>query len=802
MKEIISFNKDWKFYRGNLAPFDDTDGWGGAKARGASFGASKASLDDSKWRAITLPHDFMIEGNYTQKSDNGQEMTAIPEMESVDSRLLAGGSLEGDVVWYRKHFTLSEAEDRSVYICFDGVYRDSYVYVNEYFVGNHKSGYTPFCYDITDFVNLNGENVIAVRVDSRGREGWWYEGGGIYRDVRLEITDGVRLAENGVFVSADVNLSPDEFGELSAELRIETEILNKKFCDSYVRAIHIVYSPEGKKIAEYENSTTIPEWDKGMLVNISELSNVILWDIDSPKIYKLVTKLFCGDTQVDEAVNNFGIRKTEFDVDKGFLLNGRKVQLKGLCCHHDHSGVGIGITKEIVEYRMALMKEMGMNAFRNTHYMPTKDMLDICDRMGILFFDETRRMSTAESDLEALREMVRQGRNHPSVFLYGIGNEEIFVQHRPETVRGTRTMRAEVRKLDKTRPITSAVVCWDGEKRYDHADMYNDVSKVLDVMGFNYCAKAWDDYHQKNPMKPVIITEATSINGTRGCYSTDESKGHYYVYDTDNMTKCKNGAKASKLNDGENMWKYFNERYYLAGIFLWTGMDYRGEPTPLTYPAVYSQFGIFDYCGFKKDSYYYYKSWWTDEKVLHIFPHWNLQEKTGEEITVYCYSNIDEVELFVNGKSYGRKKTEKDWYLSWDRVVYEPGEVKADGYINGEVVKTELIKTTGAAYSIKAESYKTEVNADEIAIVNISVLDKDGNVVPNADNYMSFDVTGGVFIGCGNGNPGDHDSDKVPSRRVFNGLCQLLTRAEKSGEMKIRISSPGLIGAECIIIVN
>lgn len=783
---------------GDLPPKHSADGWGGAKARAYSFGAVSESFDDSKWRSITLPHDFVSEGDYTQKKVQGSDMQKIPEMESMDSRHFAGGSLEGGIAWYRKHFEISEnVKDKRIYIHFDGVYRDSTVYLNEYYVGRYESGYTDFYYDITDFVNFGGDNVMAVRVDSAGREGWWYEGGGIYRNVWLEIKDNTAVSYNGVFVYSDVNLE-----NKSAVLNIQTEIDNKALQDKKVTAEQIIYDVHENQLAKIQSDLSVQAWDNALCRQSVSLENVELWDLENPYLYTIKTNIIVGGDVTDTVVTSFGIRDIRFDADKGFFLNGKNVKIKGLCCHHDHAGIGIAQNENITEYRIAQMKSMGANAYRSAHHMPTDELLNICDRAGMLVFDETRRMSSAPQDLDCLRTMVKHARNHPSVFLYGIGNEEIFSQHRDETARTTLTMKAEIKKLDSSRPVTSAVVCWNGKERFNTAEGYVDVTKHLDVMGFNYCKTAWDDYHKRMPKQPIIVTEASSNSWTRGCYSTNENIGQYYALDPDNGAKCKNSQKAQRKDMGESEWKYFAERDYLAGIFLWTGIDYRGEPTPLIYPAVYTQFGIFDYCGFPKDNYFYYKSWWTDEPTLHIFPHWNFADKIGEKISVHCYSNLDEVELFVNGKSYGRQKTERNWYLTWDNVVYEVGEAVAKGYKDGKVVMTKAVKTTDTPYKIEIMPYKNSIKNGQTAIVNVKITDKNDNTVPTADNRIFFEIDGGELLGTGNGNPGDHDSEKVPVRRAFNGLCQLLVRASETGNIKVTAKSDGLKSGICEIAVK
>lgn len=793
--QTININNGWKFFLGDLPPKSSADSWGGAKARAFSFGAAAKTCNDTKWRSIDLPHDFVSEGDYTRKNTEKSDMTNIPEMESIDSRHFAGGSLEGGIAWYRKSFDLpADCANKRVYIFFDGVYRNSTVYLNEYFIGTHSGGYDSFYYDITDFIHTDSTNTLAVRVDATGREGWWYEGGGIYRGVRIEIRDNIAVEPYGVFVSPRVDLD-----KKTADITIKTEVSNKLLTAETICVQSIISDNTGMTIAEIKNEILIDEWDKQSCIQKTELLNVNLWDLDNPYLYRLTTNIIADGTVTDSVITRFGVRDTRFDADSGFYLNGKRIKITGLCCHQDHAGVGIAMDRSIFEYRIAQIQSMGTNAYRSAHHMLTDEMLDVCDRMGILVFDETRRMSSAPDDLEALRTMVRHGRNHPSLFLWGIGNEEIFSQDRPETARTTVTMKAEINKMDGTRPITSAVVCWNGKERFNNAANYIDVTKKLDIMGFNYCKQAWDDYHARMPHQPIIITEASSNSGTRGCYSTNEDIGQYYVLDRDNTEKVMNKQKAVKKDLGEDEWKYCAERDYLAGIFLWTGMDYRGEPTPLTYPAVYSQFGIFDYCGFPKDNFYYYKSWWTSEPVLHIFPHWNY---TGQEkVDVHCYSNLDEIEIFVNGRSCGRKSMEKHRYLTWEDVAYEPGELKAEGYKNGQKIMEKIVKTTDVPYKIELVPYNSKVNCGDMAIVNVSVLDNQGMIVPTADNEIYFEVKGAKFLGTGNGNPGDHSNEKLPVRRAFNGLCQVLVRSGEDEKIVVSAKANGLIAAECEIDV-
>ena len=791
MRARINLDKDWRFFLGNLSPQDDTAGWGGAKARAYSFGATSATLDDSRWKKVNIPHDFVMEGDYTRKHNEGSDMQKIPEMESIDSRHFAGGSLEGGIGWYRKHFELNDTlQNKRVFLCFGGVYRNSTIYLNEYVVGNHKNGYTGFTYDITDFVNINGSNVLAIRVDSTGREGWWYEGGGIYRHVWIEIKDAAYIEESGVYIASNVDYEKE-----CATISIATEVVNRYLKAKDITVESVIKDASDNIVSRLTGNISVAAWDNSIHKATLSMDNINLWSLENPYLYTLETNIYIDDKKVDGDVTAFGLRHTYFDADNGFFLNGKKVVIKGLCCHHDHAGVGIGATDDIILYRLQSMKAMGANAYRSSHHPPAKELLDYCDRLGLLVFDETRRMSSSKEDLEALRWMIKRDRNHPSIFLWGIGNEEIFSQDRPETIRTTITMRMEVKKLDYTRPITSAVVCWNGKERFEHARNYLDITKELDVMGFNYCKTAWDDYHEVCPLQPIIITEASSNSGTRGCYETNEALGRYYVYDPDNPSKVANKRKAVKLNMGEDEWKYFAERPYLSGIFIWTGIDYRGEPTPLSYPAVFTQFGILDTCAFPKDNFYYYQSWWQDEPVLHIFPHWNHPNKVGEPLTIYCYSNLEEVELFVNDKSYGKKPLEKNWYLSWDNVIYEPGTLHAKGYISGKEILSKKIETTGTPYALALEAYKDTINKDAgTAIIKVSIVDESGRMVPTADDEISFQIEGaGEFLGTGNGNPASHESEKVPHRRAFNGLCQLLVNSNGTvGDIVITATSKSL----------
>lgn len=789
--EKILFDEDWKFLRKNLPPYHPADRWGGAKAGAYDFGAVSDNCDENDWENVTLPHDYVRLEEYTTKVSQSEEITDIPAMQSIQSRLHAGGCLEPKVAWYRKHFKLEEAwKNRPVYLKFDGVYRDCDVYLNQMYVGSYTSGYTYFYFEITDFLR-EGENILSVRVNPTGREGWWYEGGGIYRHVWLEIQDELLIEPHklGAVATAD-------YKKRQGKVMVSAEITSRIMESRNALLKSVIYDEEGNEVSTETTPFTINAWGERRIEQELEVSGeqLRLWELESPYLYRIKSWILHenGKEIISEQPEQFiGFKETVFTPEKGFFLNGKSVKLKGLCVHHDHAGVGIGMPDSVVEYRLREMKKMGMNALRSAHHQPSDVLLELCDKLGILVFSETRRMSSAEEDLEQLRRVVRQGRNHACVFLWGIGNEEINIQHKKETIKTTKRMEMEIRKLDSVHPFTAAVVCWDGKEHFKDARRYFDVTKHLDVMGFNYCISAWDDYHENNPEQPVLVTEINAANSsTRGIYETEEGRGHFFTLDNKNVEKCTNKERAAARKEiGEKEWKAVAERSYLAGGFLWTGIDYRGEPTPMPWPAIGSSFGIMDYCGFPKDSFYYYRSWWGEKAVLHLFPHWNHAGREGQKLTVYAYTNADAVELFVNGKSYGVKEVEENWYLTWENVVYEPGELKAVGKKNGEIIEKSIL-TTGAPERVEVLKYtENQFTFDKVAIFNIRVLDKDNQLVPDACPLLHITMEQGTrLLGIGNGDPGCHEHEQSTTHHAFNGLMQVIVAYDKTPGIKVSMN--------------
>jgi beta-galactosidase len=458
----------------------------------------------------------------------------------------------------------------------------------------------------------------------------------------------------------------------------------------------------------------------------------------------------------------FGIRDIRWDADKGFFLNGKSVKIKGTCNHHDHAGVGAALPDRMQRYRLAVLKEMGGNGVRTSHNMPTPEWVEACDRMGMMMMCETRLMSANPEGMAQLETMVKRYRNSPSIILWSMGNEEWTMMPQPQGVRVIDDMIARTHELDPTRLCSAAV----------NAAFETHFPEQLDVMGFNYNLKVHDEYHKAHPKQPSVGSETASTVSTRGIYSTDKLRNWVSAYDL-------NHTDWSQL--AEEWWKFYAAREWLSGGFAWTGFDYRGEPTPYGWPSINSQFGIVDMCGFPKDNFYYYKAWWGAEPVLHLFPHWNWAGREGEPISVWVHSNLDSVELFLNGSSLGSKNVEQLTHLEW-KVKYEPGVLEARGTKNGRVVLTEKRETTGEAESIRLTADRTEINADgeDVAVLKVEVLDKEGRAIPTAANLISFKISGeGKLIGVGNGDPNCQESDKEPKRSLFNGLAQVIVQASK-----------------------
>ena len=765
MREIISMDNGWKFHFGDILSVRNRWAWG--KSGSWNQGPESRNFDDSDWRDITLPHDFVIETKpyeySVQEFNDGDNV--IPLMEDVGNIHTTAGSFKKEVGWYRKHFDVPASDEgRKIYLVFDGIYRDSHVYLNEFFIGHHRSGYTGVKYDITDFVNYGGDNLLVVKCDAREAEGWFYEGGGIYRHAYLIKTSPAHIEDAFVGYDADIE-------NKTADLKIKVDIENPD--NEQLTLSAEIYNADGVVVKTTSSATD---------TLTAKLTDVTLWDTENPYLYSVRLTLSSGGEIIDEYTETFGIRTIEFTADKGFFLNGKSVKLKGVCCHQNHGGLGTALNDEMFKYRVKKIKDMGANAYRRAHYPQAKELLYECDRQGVLVMDETRLLSSAREDIEQLEFMVKSARNHPSVILYSIGNEEAQSQTTAQGGRIAGTMVKTVKKLDPTRPVTMALLMWNlrDKKPLDSVDDISAISEKLDVAGFNYHTDRWEDFHNKYPNQPMVSTEMGTFKSTRGCYDTNRDNCHLNMLDE---------YEAFGELVGAGRWKLTNETDYISGLFLWTGFDYYGEPTPFAWPAISSQFGIMDICGYPKDFYYYYKSWWTDEPTVHICSHWNFM--AGDRRRVCVFGNCEETELFVNGESIGKKPMEKDGFLIWDDVEYADGEIKAIGYNSGEISAEHIVKTAGEPSRINLVK---EFAENGTAVIRAEIVDGEGKVVPTADNEIEFTVSSGKILGTSNGNPSDHTLAHSSTRRAFNGLAQVI--AQYNNGAKIRAASPNLIGME------
>ena len=764
VRETIRLDDGWKFAFGNAADPKKDFGCGTeyfnylTKANSIhNEGPYVANFNDSTWQEVKVPHDWVTILPYADVASHSHGYKTVGYKYP-----------ETSVGWYRKTINIP-ANDLGKHIAlkFDGIFRNARVWFNGFYMGTEPSGYATQVYDVTEYVNYGGDNLICVRADATLEEGWFYEGAGIYRDAWLMKSAAVGVAPFGTFVYADLKQPYDK-----ATIHVETEVNNHSLTTQQCEVSHRLLDADGREVAKSEPSTVTLKAKQTLNTQLLtlNLSAPHLWSPADPYLYKVETTVKVDGCVTDVYETTTGIRDIEFDTNRGFLLNGQPLKLKGVNLHQDHAGVGAAIPDALQAWRIKQLKKMGCNAYRASHNPMTPALLDICDREGILVIDENRLTGINEEHLRLLERMIKRDRNHPSVILWSNGNEEWGMEN---TIQGTRiaaAMREYTHLLDPTRHSTIANA---GGR---------EMVKGLDVVGFNYIVQNDVDNQKKNnPTWKIVGTEETTGCGTRGWYFKDEKY-------PGRMVSLNRTMEQNYENIIERGWKFYDERPWAAGLFYWTGFDYRGEPNPLSYPAHDSEFGILDYCGFPKDEAYYLKSWWTDEPVLHIFPHWNLQGHEGEEVEVWAYSNCDEVELTVNGKKLGRQPMPRNGHLKW-KAVYQPGRVEATGYKNGKRILTKTIETTKAAAKVvlKADRHQIAADGQDMAIVNIELHDQKGRFVPNACPVLTFCLEGDAnIIGCGNGDPsylGSDHPDKQPchtfSIPAFNGRAQVLIQSGK-----------------------
>lgn len=800
VRENVDFTEGWKFYLG-----DDSI-------------AYNAQYDDAKWRILDLPHDWSIEADFSLKNP------ATP----------GGGALPGGIGWYRKDFVVDKSDEgKNVYIDFDGIYWNSKVWINGHLMGERPNGYISFRYDLTPYIKVGERNVIAVRVDnSKQPNSRWYSGSGIYRNVRLVTTNALHVDLWGTYVTTPT-VTKD-----NAEIKIETNIKNSSDLSQTFELYSILIDKDGKEIAGINNSESVGIGENISMNQSLKVSNPILWSIDNPYLYKIVTRIEQNGKVVDEYETPLGIRYFSFDPNKGFFLNGESIKIKGVCNHHDLGFLGAAVNTRAIERQLEILKEMGCNGIRTSHNPPAPELLDLCDKMGFIVMDEAFdmwRKKKSPYDYSQyfpewherdLTDLILRDRNHPSIFMWSIGNEileqwshinadTLDLQQANMVLNFANTLNKKdidakelhvnslltikladiAKKLDPTRPITTG---------NNETEPSNHIfrSGAMDIIGFNYHENNWVNFHEKFPNQKLIITESTSGLMSRGYYEMPSDSMNIWPERWDKpferpVHHCSSydNCHVPWGSTHEDTWRLVKNYDHISGVYLWTGFDYLGEPTPFWWPSRSSYFGVIDLAGFPKDIYYMYQSEWTNKDVLHIFPHWNWKE--GQTVDIWAYfNNADEVELFLNGLSLGKKAKEKYVYHVFWRVPFQKGTLKAVSYKDGKEVLTREVKTTGDPISIKLTADRQTIKADgkDLSFITVEALDAEGNPVPVADNLINFTIEGDGFIaGTDNGDPTDPNSLKKPSRKLFSGKALAVVQShKKAGKIILKATSSNL----------
>ena len=776
-RSIENFTKAWTFHLGDAED------------------AKNPGFDDSGWRALNLPHDWSIEGEFSKDHPATS----------------GGGALPGGIGWYRKEFALPRSDEgKMVFIDFDGVYQNSEVWINGAYLGKRPYGYSSFRYELTPHL-LHGErkNIIAVKVDnSQQPNSRWYSGSGIYRNVWLVKTEKIFVDHWGTFVTTP------QVNEEKATVSIKTIVRNGSANDRSITLETIIYNANGDKVSSVNSDQAIPKDSVGEITQELAVGKPNLWSLENPYLYRAVSLVRCDGRVCDDYETTFGIRSFYFDSEKGFFLNGKQTKILGVCNHHDLGCLGAVVNTRALERQLEILKGMGCNGIRTSHNPPAPELLDLCDRMGFVVMDEAFDMWKKNKNPydyhlyydewheRDLTDLIRRDRNHPSVFIWSIGNE-ILEQWDESGIEMAEELAGIVRNLDTTRPVTSAL-----NDPKPHNNIYK--SGALDLVGFNYHHEDFLNFLDNFPGQKFIAAETGSAIATRGYYDMPSDSVRVWPVRWDRPVKTNADFTCSAYDNcrvgwgstHEETWRLIRNHDFLSGMFIWTGFDYLGEPTPYSWPARSSYFGIVDLAGFPKDAYYLYQSEWTDKPVLHIFPHWNWPE--GKTVDVWAFTNFKQVELFLNGESLGAKeKSPDDLHLMWP-VRYAPGTLKAVAWNGGGESMTKEIRTAGDAAAVRLEADRTEIKADgvDLAFITARVVDRNGVMVPQADNLIRFEIAGEGFIaGVDNGHQISHEPFKASYRKAFNGMCLAVVQAkEKKGEISFKAISDGLEPASIRIL--
>ena len=768
-RERLSLDRAWLFHEGDI-PFPVIAGqfpsYANAKA-GQAWGAAAAGFDDSGWRPVDLPHDWAVEQPFDEKANSSQ------------------GNRARGMGWYRRHFQLDPADrGRHLELQFDAIATHATIWVNGVLAHRNWCGYTSSYIDITPFAKYAPDvNVIAIQVDAVAQEGWWYEGAGLYRHAWLVKRNAVHIQSDGVYA----NPIRGADGQWSIPVEVALESSDKASVKVDVESTLI--DPAGKALVSTKTQAAVDPLKEALARLTLAVASPKLWSVDQPTLYSVRTVVKRAGVAVDEVVTRCGFRTIRFDADKGFFLNDQPLKLKGTCNHQDHAGVGVAVPDAIWDFRVRRLKEMGSNAYRCAHNPPAAEFLDACDRLGMLVMDENRNFGSTPEHMRQLEWMIRRDRNHPSVILWSVFNEEPS-QGNEMGYEMVRRMSVAVKKLDTTRPVTAA----------QNGEVMNPVnaSEAADVAGFNYVYRDFDSYHAAHPAKPIFSSEDTSAVMTRDEYVTDRSQAVLDSYDTQVVPWGLSHR---------NAWRQVAERPFVAGTMVWTGFDYRGEPQPLQWPAVGSSFGAMDSCGFPKAAYYIHQAQWIENRpILHLIPHWNWAGSEGKPIKVMAITNAESVALVLNGRSLGEKPVDKYEMVSFD-VPYEAGKLEAVATRGGVEVARFAVETTGAPARLQLVPDRKSLAGDgsDAEPIAVQVVDAQGRVVPTAKLPVKLELSGpGAIIGLSNGDPNCHEPEKGDQHSVFNGLAQVIVQSALAGQgrLTLRATSEGLTPGEVAIDVT
>lgn len=760
VRERLSLDRGWRFFPGDIS-FPVIKGqdmsYPNAKA-GIAWGAASPEFDDTKWRIINLPHDWAVE----QPCDS----TANP---TQGYRVRGYG-------WYRRNFRLSPKDNgKHLELQFDGIATHCTVWFNGTILHRNFCGYNSFYIDVTPFAYYGDKmNNIAIRVDAVQQEGWWYEGAGIYRHTWLVKRSPTHIATDGVYAQ------PVKDSTGNWVVPVEATLENSgKTRSSDLEVEVTLFDGTGNKIASNKTKSSVGVLNQFKAKLILPVSNPKIWSLEQPNLYSVKTVLWEQGIKLDSLITSCGFRTIRFTPDSGFYLNDKPLKIKGVCNHQDHAGVGVAVPDAIWDFRLKKLKEMGANAYRCAHNPPSAEFLNACDRIGMLVMDENRNFNVSPEYIGLLEWMIRRDRNHPSIFLWSVFNEEPM-QGTENGYEMVRRMSHVVKTLDTTRYVTAATS--------DGLLNPKNVAQAVDVIGMNYQSANYDIVHKTYPTVPITSSEDVSCLTVRGQYVTDKKKFTHDSYDTQGEP----WGTTHRVG-----WKAVAERPFIAGCFIWTGFDYRGEPQPYEWPACGASFGIMDQCGFPKSIFYLHQAQWVNKPVLQLIPHWNWpSDSIGKPIKVMAMTNAEKVKLFLNGKLISMKPVDKYDMVEW-AVPYKPGKLEAIGYTDGQKVSECIVETTGNPVSLQMIPDRQTLAGDgyDALPVTVLVLDAKGRPVPTANLPIEFVISGpGSIIGLGNGNPNSHEPEKGDKRSLFNGLAQVILQSQtgKSGMVTLTAKAPGI----------